>query len=339
MGAAVGCVLATPLCGWLVNRYGSKRVTAWSALGFSIALIPLPLASHVVGLAVALVVFGGFAATMDVSMNAQAVEVERAFGRPSMSRFHAMFSLGGMAGAGLGGALAARGVSTLHHFIAAALVLGMATAITAPGMLANPSHSGPKGQPLPPGQIPAELFAISAIAFCMLLSEGAMADWTAVYFRQALAAGPGTAAAGYAVFSAAMAIFRLSGDAITLRLGSSNTVRTGSLLAAAGVLWALLARTPGWAFPGFAAAGAGFSAIVPLAFGAGGRIPNVSPGAGIATITGLGYIGFLVGPPLIGFTAQRFTLRWALGIVVLVCLISAMLASWVKDRVREQVPA
>jgi hypothetical protein len=85
-----------------------------------------------------------------------------------------------------------------------------------------------------------------------------------------------------------------------------------------------------------AAAGAGFSAIVPLAFGAGGRIPNVSPGAGIATITGLGYVGFLFGPPLIGFTAQAFTLRYALGIVVLVCLISAALAGWLKDSVREQ---
>ncbi len=166
-----------------------------------------------------------------------------------------------------------------------------------------------------------------------------MADWTAVYFRQALGAGPGTAAAGYAVFSAAMAAFRFLGDAITLRLGSSNTVRIGSLLAATGVSLAILARTPAWAFPGLAAAGAGFSAIVPIAFGAGGRIPQVSAGAGIATITGLGYVGFLVGPPLIGFTAEMFTLRWALGIVVLVCLISSLLASWLKGSEREQVPA
>ena len=339
LGAAAGCVLATPLCGWMVTRCGSKRVTGWSALGFCFSLILIPFAADAVGLAAALVVFGGFAGTMDVAMNAQAVEVEKAFGRPSMSRFHAMFSLGGMAGAGLGGALAARGVSPYNHFLVAAVLLTIATAITAPHMLVSPSRILPKDERLPLSRIPAELFAISAIAFCMLLSEGAMADWTAVYFRQGLGAGPGTAAAGYAVFSAAMAIFRLLGDSITLRLGSSNTVRTGSLLAAAGVLWALVARTPGWALPGFAAAGAGFSAIVPLAFGAGGRIPGVSPGAGIATITGLGYIGFLVGPPLIGFTAQMFTLRWALGIVVLVCLVSSVLAGWVQDSVRKQAPA
>jgi MFS family permease len=335
LGAACGSVLATPLCGWLVVRYGSKDVTAWSALGFCMALIPLALARDAVSLTAALLVFGGFAGTMDVAMNAQAVEVEKAFGRPSMSRFHAMFSLGGMAGSGFGGALAAREVSLLKHFVVAAFVLAVATAVTAPDMLASPSRL-PKSERLPLNRIPPELFAISAIAFCMLLSEGAMADWTAVYFRQELGAGPGTAAGGYAVFSAAMATFRLLGDAITLRLGSSKTVRTGSLLAAGGVLWALISRTPGWAFPGLAAAGAGFSAIVPLAFGAGGRIPNVSPGAGIATITGLGYVGFLFGPPLIGFTAQAFTLRYALGIVVLVCLISAALAGWLKDSVREQ---
>lgn len=339
LGAAVGCVLATPLCGWMVTRYGSKRVTAWSSLGFCFSLILIPFAPDAAGLAAALVVFGGFGGTMDVAMNAQAVEVEKAFGRPSMSRFHAMFSLGGMAGAGLGGAVAARAVSPSNHFLAAALLLTIATAIAAPHMLARPSRILSKRERLPLSQIPRDLFAISAIAFCMLLSEGAMADWTAVYFRQGLGAGPGTAAAGYAVFSAAMATCRLLGDAVTLRLGNSNTVRTGSLLAAAGVLWALLSRTPGWALPGFAVAGAGFSAIVPLAFGAGGRIPGVSPGAGIATITGLGYIGFLVGPPLIGFTAQMFTLRYALGIVVLVCLFSAVLAGWVQDSVREQVPA
>ncbi|MGI8745897.1 MAG: MFS transporter [Bryobacteraceae bacterium] len=339
LGAACGCVLATPLCGWLLGRYGSKRVTAWSTLGFCIALIPISFASNAVALAAALLVFGGFAGTMDVAMNAQAIEVEKALGRPSMSRFHAMFSLGGMAGSGVGGALAARGVTPSNHFVAAALLLIIASFLTAPHMLVSHSRLVPKGQRLPLSQIPTELFAISAIAFCMLLSEGAMADWTAVYLRQGLAAGPGAAATGYAVFSAAMATFRLLGDAITLRLGSPRTVRTGSLLAAAGVVWVLLAPSAKWAHPGFAVAGAGFSAIVPLAFGAGGRITKVSPGAGIATITGLGYIGFLVGPPLIGFTAQMLTLRYALGIVVLVCLVSAGLAGWLKDSVREQAPA
>jgi MFS family permease len=163
-----------------------------------------------------------------------------------------------------------------------------------------------------------------------------MADWTGVYLRQVLSAGPGTAAAGYAVFSAAMAIFRLLGDMITLRLGSVGTVRTGGLVAAAGLCCALCAPSPAWAMPGFAATGAGFSVIVPLVFGAGGRVKGVSPGAGIATVTGLGYFGFLVGPPTIGFTSQVVTLRYALGIVVLLCLLTAKLSSSVANPIPQQ---
>lgn len=158
-----------------------------------------------------------------------------------------------------------------------------------------------------------------------------MGDWTAVYLKQVLRAGAGTAAAGYAVFSASMAIFRFLGDMITARLGPLLTVRTGSLVAAGGLLWALAMHSPGWSLPGFAAAGAGFSVIIPLVFGSGGRVDSVSPGAGIATVTGIGYIGFIVGPPAIGFASQLVTLRYALGIVVACCFTSALLAESMRS--------
>jgi MFS family permease len=184
---------------------------------------------------------------------------------------------------------------------------------------------------LPFRQMPVALIAVSAIAFCLLVSEGAMADWTAVYLRQVLAAGPGTAAAGYSVFSAAMAVFRLMGDAITTRLGRVRTVRTGSLVAGCGVLLAVVAPSIGWAMAGFGLAGVGCSVVVPLAFGAGGRVKGVAAGAGVATVTGLGYIGFLVGPPAIGFTAQALNLRVGLGIVVAMCGMAAVLSRYVDD--------
>lgn len=340
LGTAAGSVLAIPFTGWLVTHYGSKRVTAWAAFGFCLSLVPLSLAVNAEALAGALFLFGALAGMMDVGMNAQGVEVEKALGNPTMSRFHAMFSLGGMVGAGVGGVIAARGVAPWLHFAAAAVLLLVFALIVSPGMLgpkANDSH--PPEHHVPFRHMPSVLLALSAIAFCMLLSEGAMADWTAVYLKQVLAAGPGTAAAGYAVFSAAMAIFRLFGDLITARLGSVQTVRAGSLVAAAGLICALAAPSVRWALPGFAATGAGFSVIVPLVFGAGGRVKNVSPGAGIATVTGLGYIGFLVGPPAIGFTSQLLTLRYALGIVVLLCLVSAVLSGSVRSGTREKVVA
>ena len=340
LGAALGSIFSIPLTGFLVNRYGSKKVTAVSTICFCFALLPIPTASNAVTLALALVLFGALAGMMDVAMNAQGVEVEKRLGTPTMSRFHGFFSAGGMIGAGIGALVAARQVPPALHFATAAAPLLTLALLTVPHMLETHSGEMPVHEHrVPFSQMPRVLFALSAISFCILLSEGAMADWTGVYLRQILAAGPGTAAAGYAVFSAAMATFRLLGDMITLRLGSVGTVRTGGLVAAAGLTCALCAQSPGWALPGFAAAGAGFSVIVPLVFGAGGRVGGVSAGAGIATVTGLGYIGFLVGPPTIGFTSQLITLRYALGIVVLLCLLAAKLSSSVATPVAQEVTA
>jgi hypothetical protein len=136
-----------------------------------------------------------------------------------------------------------------------------------------------------------------------------------------------------------MAIFRFLGDIITARLGPMLTVRTGSLVAAGGLVWALSVQSPEWSFPGFAATGAGFSVIIPLVFGSGGRVESINPGAGIATVTGIGYIGFIVGPPTIGFASQLFTLRYALGIVVACCLISAILAKSMRSLATPGAPS
>lgn len=327
LGSAFGAVSSIPIAGILIGRYGSKKVTICSTAGFCLTLILPGLAFNAVTLFIALFLLGVMAAAMDVSMNAQGVEIEKRLGSPTMSRFHAMFSIGGMIGAGIGGLIASHHVQPLAHFaVSAALYLLITFSFAA---LLLETHAGPRPEEqhrLPLNKIPRVLFALSAIGFCILLAEGAVADWTAVYMRQILNAGPGMAAAGYAVFSAAMAIFRLLGDLITARLGPLLTVRAGSLVAAAGLFWALAVHSPGWALPGFAAAGAGLSVIIPLVFGAGGRVESVSPGAGIATVTGIGYIGFIVGPPTIGFASQLFTLRYALGFVIACCLVSAILS-------------
>jgi MFS family permease len=330
LGIAVGAVCTIPVTGWLIGRFGSKKVCIASSSAFCCSLVLPALAFDALGLAIALLIFGATAAAMDVSMNAHGVEVEKGVGKPTMSRFHGMFSLGGMLGAGIGGIIARQEIGPLPHFgISGAIYLAAVLLIS--GLLLNTHrHDETGGHHLPLNKIPRVLFALSAIGFCILLAEGAMADWTALYLKQILNADSGTAAAGYAVFSAAMAIFRFLGDFITARLGPMRTVRTGSLVAATGLLWALCAHIPGWALPGFAAAGAGFSVIIPLVFGSGGRVESVHPGAGIATVTGIGYLGFIVGPPTIGFASQLFTLRYALGVVVACCLITTILSGYMR---------
>jgi MFS family permease len=184
-----------------------------------------------------------------------------------------------------------------------------------PGIRFNPRH------------LPPALFALSAVGFCIYLSEGAVADWTAIYLRQVLNAGPGMAAAGYAVFSTTMSIFRLCGDAITLRIGPAWTIRGGAALATIGLASALVVHSPYAALPGIALTGVGFSSIIPLVFAAGGKIPGMGEGAGVATVSGLGYIGFLVGPPAIGAISQISSLRIGLAFVVFLTALAACLVS------------
>jgi MFS family permease len=331
LGAAFGSIIAIPICGWMVSRFGSSRVTTWSSAGFCVALVLPALAVDATTLFAALFIYGAAAGTNDVAMNSQGVAVEIHVRTPTMSRFHAMFSLGGMAGAAVGAAIAARHVPPVWHFALGGLLCLIITLSTTPLMLEVHDHKAEKSKGISLRRLPPVLIALSAIGFCMFLSEGAMADWIGVYLKQVLSAGPGAAAAGYAAFSAGMAIFRLLGDAITLRLGPAMTVRAGALVAALGLLLALAAPSPYWALPGFAISGAGFSVIIPLVFGAGGRVKGVSRGAGVATVGGIGYLGFVFGPPAIGFVSQISSLRWALLIVVGLCVLAAVLAGAVNQ--------
>ena len=327
VGSAVGSMGGIPLSGWLVSRFGSRRTCTWSSVGFALALVLPAMAATVTQLFLALLVFGVTGAANDVAMNSQAVAVEKALGTPSMSRFHAMFSLGGIAGAGLGAVIAGRHISAVAHLTGAALFVLVCAFATAP-LLTNVGYpqrrtSGTARFIL--RHLSRPLVLLSAIGFCIFLAEGAVADWTAVYLKQVLQANPGTASAGYAVFSASMFTFRLAGDRITATLGRARTLRTGAFLAAAGLSVMLLVPKPGWAMPGLALAGAGFSSIIPVVFAASGRVNRSSEGAGVATVSGLGYIGFLLGPPAIGFVSQMTSLRVGLCIVVALTMVAGLL--------------
>jgi MFS family permease len=255
-----------------------------------------------------------------------------------MSRFHAMFSIGGMIGAAVGGFVASRQIEPLPHLSLGALAFLAITLATWPLMSEVDEHEAGGAHRLPLRAIPPVLVVLCVIGFCAFLSEGAMADWIAVYLKQVLGAGQGLAATGYAVFSVGMAVFRLSGDWITERLGPTRTVRSAALVAMFGLLLALLMPSAYLALPGFAAAGAGFSVIIPLVFAAGGRVSGVSRGAGIATVSGVGYIAFLFDPPTIGFLSQLSNLRYALFVVVALMGLSAGLSQVMERLGRKAAP-
>ena len=314
LAMAVGALLTMPLTGWLVGRHGSRRVVVWASLAYCL-LTPLAVMSQSLSaLAGALLLLGMANGAMDVSMNAHGVAVECRIARPVMSSLHALYSLGGLAGAGVAALVLGMGAPPIPHMVSIAVVSLLAVLAVWPRLLpadadtdsgaGGPRFAVPRGPLLPMG----------IAAFGIMMTEGAMADWSAVYLRNDLAASPAMAAAGFAAFSLTMAAGRLVGDRLVARFGEIVVVRTGAALAAAGLGTALLLHHPWAAVAGFACVGLGVANIIPVLFRASGLIPGIPSGTGIAALTTMGYCGFLAGPPLVGFAADVVGLPLALGV-------------------------
>jgi hypothetical protein len=248
-------------------------------------------------------------------MNAQAVAVERVYRRRIMSSFHAAFSFGGLAGTTAGGVVASLGVGLAPHLFGVAALMLVAFILACRRLLPASVDVADGG---PAFARPTwALAGLGFVAFCVLLGEGAMADWSAVYLRNVLETGPGLAAAGYAAFSLTMAAGRLFGDRLVELLGPVALVRLGGAVAASGLATGLFLSTPAAALAGFAGVGLGLSIVFPTALSAAGRAKAVAAGPAIAAVSTCGYFGFLVGPPAIGFVAELLGLGGALFIVVL----------------------
>lgn len=325
LGIAIGSLVSMPLAGMWITRAGSRTVTTWATYLFCAALALVPFGTSALALSLLLVCWGAAAGAMDVAMNAQGVSIQEAGQVSILSSMHALFSIGGMLGAFGGGQLARLGISVNVHLAGVAILCAVITFSVSHLML--PPDAEHDGSTVPHFSLPrGPVLTLGALGFCVLLCEGAMADWIAIFLRDWRAAGPATAAAGFAVFSGAMSIGRLAGDRITDRFGGETTVRAGAALATGGLALALVHESIAGALVGFIVVGLGFAAIVPNVFAASGRIPGVPRGAGIAAVTTMGYFGFLVGPPMIGWLAEWVGLRNALFTLVLLSAASVLLA-------------
>jgi hypothetical protein len=324
---ALGALFAMPLGGAVIGRIGSSAVTRVATIVY-LAVVPLPIvAPHALILVAALFVFGAANGLMDVGMNAHGVTVERRFGRPIMSSLHGMWSLGGLLGAGLAALL----LPLMPPIAQALLTLALlaATAVAALFfLLPSAADNGEAGSGFVlPGRA---ALGLGILCFLAMTSEGAIIDWSALHLQASLALTPALAAGGFAAFSAAMAAARFGGDWLRGHVGAVALVRGSAALAAAGLALALAAPWPFLAIAGFGIAGLGLANLVPVFFGAAGRLPGQAAGTGIAAVATLGYSGFLVGPPLIGFLADVSSLAFALGLLVVACLTVAVAAAAVE---------
>jgi MFS family permease len=328
--AAVGALLAQPTVGWLIRYVGSRRMTTIMGIAFCLSISLPGLAGDIPSLMGALFVLGACNGGLDVAMNAQAALVEQRYARPIMSSFHGLWSIGGLAGAAIGGLLATQGVGVRAHLLGIAAVVTILVAAATRWLLVDTDQHQDAGPSfaLPP----RALLLLGSIAFGVLLCEGAIADWGAVYLRETLHSAPGIAATGYAVFSLLMAAGRLTGDSLVLRLGPALVLRAGGALVALGIVLAIVSSVPLIAIVGFGLVGAGLACSFPLLLSAAARTPGVATSTAIAAIATAGYTGFLVGPPLIGSLAAAVSLRGALGLLGLVGLLIAVYGGAVNRR-------
>jgi MFS family permease len=327
--STVALLVSQPGAGALSVRVGSRGVMLAGGLGYSLVLA-LPALMPSLGLfALTLFALGFSNGALDVSMNTQGARIEKAYGRPLLSSMHAAFSFGALAGSGVGGLVAAAGVAPEPH-LACVAVAGAAVMLAAYPFLLPPGDEVDARGPLFARPSRA-LAALGALAFAVLLSEGSITDWSAVYLRDSAGASEGLAAAGLAAFSLTMAIGRLSGDTLVMRTSPVALARGGGLLAAGGLGLGLVAATPGAGIAGFALMGLGLSAVFPLVVSAASRRPDMPAGPAIAAVSTTGYGGFIVGPAVIGLLAELSSLRAALLLPLVLCVSAALLAPALRD--------
>jgi predicted MFS family arabinose efflux permease len=327
-GAIVGMQAAGPL----VDRLRSGRVMIPAAIADGLLLVLPAFAFDLPALAVCLFAFGAVHGTLNVAMNVNAVEVQRAIGRPIISSCHAVYSAGGFLGAGIGGLFAFAGAGPGVTFLSVA-AFAIAIALWAAAW-ALPADRTPLPEAEAPGGAPAlsAVLFLGVLVFSCLVGEGAAADWSAVYLRDSLGSAAGFAATAYAAFSIAMMAGRLVGDRLTARLGPVLLVRACGVLAACGLGAALLIGRPLAGVAGFALLGAGLSCIAPQVFAAAGSRDPARAGQAIGRVAGMGFLGFVVGPVVIGSAAQAIGLPRALLIPAVLALFVAATAAALRPR-------
>ncbi|WP_439890231.1 MFS transporter [Ralstonia sp. 25C] len=319
---ATGAILAMKFAGKWVARIGTRRASVQGGVAFGVMTALLMLMPTYPTLLAVLLLFGITNAGFDVAMNAQAATVEANHHKPIISSLHGMFSLGGMAGAAMGGVLLELGVPPAVHCGAMALVV-MATALCA-GPFMLPDHVHAEGEPAHP-TTGRTLFVLGVLAFLGLVGEGAMYDWTTVYMREIAQSPEAIASAGYAAFSGGMALARFGGDFARGRWGNMRVLGTSGVLATGGILLALLWPDPAAVLAGFALMGVGAANMVPIFFITASRLPGVPAAEGIAAVARFAYVGLLIGPVIIGLIAHRSDLRWGLSVVALTMALIAIM--------------
>jgi MFS family permease len=321
---SLGAVGAMPFTGWVIVKHGSRRITLISLLAYC-ALVPLvPVMPNINALIVLFVIIGMFTGMLDVAMNAQAVMVEQQYRKPIMTSFHALFSVGMALGAWCGALFADLQSNLLQHFSIVS-VIAVAAAFWVSRNLIHDKPEKTNASDGPLFRLPnAALVSVGLIAFCCMVGEGSMSDWTVNYMENISHASKTLAPVALSAFATAMTLGRIFGDRVRATIGDSRLIAAGGIIATLGLLLAIVFPQPYVAIVGFFMVGLGLSTIVPIAYSLAGNAKGLPSGVGLAMVTTVGYTGFLFGPPVIGFIAHVYNLRIGLAAVLFLLIIMTL---------------
>lgn len=326
LGGPIGALILMNIAGRVSRSVGSRGILTTAALCLCGSLPLLAYAPDLLLLFLGLTFSGAANGAMEVTMSLQGTTLEQIYQRPLLNSCHAYFSIGGLVGALLGSMLAAYNITPELHFLIIALATSLVILSNARFLLPPATPGKPCPQQVSKGTVAfhlsSALLLLGLLAFCTLFSEGAMFDWSALYLSNVIHAGAGVAASGFALFSFAMTFGRSVGDYLTIRLGAPRLICVANLTSAAGLTLALAITWTPIVLIGLTLIGIGLSVLSPLALSAAGRIAREDRESTLVAINICGYSGAFFGPPTIGFLADRFGLRLALALVVLLCLIT-----------------
>ncbi|MBR7833381.1 MFS transporter [Actinospica durhamensis] len=330
----LGAFLGMQVAGRLADRLGTRVVVPAAGVLCGAALVLPGLAREPWALAGALLVFGFGNGCLDVSMNAHAVHVEKAYDRPIMSAFHATFSVGGVIAALVGARATSAGMSPAATLGAAGAVGVVIALIPARSLLTTgPTASAAESAPIESAEPTAKrrtsarrIWILAALALMCMLCEGVANDWSALEAKNILGAPAATAAFAYGTYAASMTIGRLLADRVSRRFGSAAVLRYGAATGAVGLTAVAFSPWLGMTLAGWAVFGLGLSGCVPQLFSAAGHADPAAAGANVSRVAGLGYLGMLAGPALIGWMTRLTGLNHTFLLPALLLVVAAVTA-------------
>jgi MFS family permease len=321
----VGLMVSLPFSGWLVHHFGSRKMVLLAAILYPLILCNIGLVQQTWQLVVVLFVFGLMGNLFNIAVNTQAVSLEVLYGRSIMASFHGIWSLAGFTGAAIGTLMINFHLTPFIHFCIIAAVAFLMMALLYRNSLRQDINAG-DDRPLF-AKPDATLLKLGLIAMCCMVCEGAMFDWSGVYFQKVVAVSKGLIPLGYTAFMCTMAGGRFAGDKLVTRLGTLRMLQLSGLVIATGLVIAIVFPTLVTATLGFMLVGIGVSSVVPLVYGVAGKSTVFSPGVALAAVSTIGYLGFLVGPPMIGFIAQAASLRVSFALIAVLGFTTTLISS------------